>query len=235
MKRLLFILIAVVLMSPAVSMAAQRTIDVAALGDELAGGDIERLLMRLNNPIPDSLLGDAFANARPLPSTLLSEQRAIFDQTIEGLSGTIVYTVDYSPSSRAATPAAGAGASPEARGSQAVFSSATLTNLVFIEAVDTSDMDAFAATMQQAMGSEAMAGEVEQITISDAPAVMISSVAIVNAVEFHTSWIAVPVGNVIVIAMIIEGSDPFDAEMFRANNESLALSGIAWLDAILHG
>lgn len=236
MKRLLVIVLAVLVILPTASLAAaQRSIDMGALGDELASTDSERLLMRLNTPIPDTVLGESFANARLLASGLLTEQRAMFDETLEGLSGSIVYTVDYTPSVGSASPAASPGASPEARTPQAVFSSSTLTYLLFAEPVDTTDMEAFGATMQEAMGSEAMEGEVEQITINDAPAVRISSVAVVNAVDFHTQWIAVPVGNVVVVAMVIEGSETFDEQDFRSDNESLARSGIVYLDAILNG
>jgi hypothetical protein len=232
-KRLLITILAVLLLLPASPGAAQRSIDVPKLSDELIGTDVERLLMRLNTPIPDSLLGEPFSNARPLSSTLLSEQRVIFDQALTGLIGASVYSLDYIPTEGEASPVADA--SPQAREPQAVFASSTLTYLLFSEAVDTSDMDAFGSAIQQAMGSQAVAGDIEHITISDAPAVLITSVAIVNAVEFHTHWIAVPVGNVIVVAMVMEGTDPFDAEHFRSDNNSLALSGLAWLDAILNG
>lgn len=239
MKRLLFILVAILLVAPTSGVDAQDAVDIPALGDRLASADSERLLMRLNTPIPDNLLGGPFSSARPMEPGLLAEQRAIFEETLEGVTGTAIYTVSYMPQAAASSPspveASTPSGSPAARSPQAVFSSATLTYLLFSAPVDTSDMDAFGASIQTAMGSEAEAGAVEQITINDAPAVLISSVTVVNAVDFHTQWIALPVGNVVVIAMVLEGSDPFDESHFRRDNEALTLSGIAYLDAILNG
>jgi hypothetical protein len=237
-KRLLFTLFAIILIAPASAVVAQDAVDIPALSERLASADSERLLMSLNTPIPDDLLEGPFSGARPMEASLLAEQRATFEETFEGVTGTAIYTVSYTPQAGASSPSpveATPSGSPAARSPQAVFSSSTLTYLLFNAAVDTSDMDAFGAGIQTAMGSEAEAGTVEQITINDAPAILISSVTVVNAVDFHTQWIALPVGNVVVIAMVLEGSDPFDEAHFRRDNETLVLSGIAYLDAILNG
>jgi hypothetical protein len=85
------------------------------------------------------------------------------------------------------------------------------------------------------MGSEAQQGTVEEITINDAPAILISTMTTVNAVEIHTQWIAVPVGNVAVVGMVMLGADAFNEETFIAENEALVLSGIAYLQSIVTG
>jgi hypothetical protein len=233
-KRLFTIFLTLLLFAPASSLAAQEPVDIPALAEKLASTDSERLLMRLNTPIPDELLSGPFSGARPMDPNLMAEQRATFEETLEGITGSVVYTIGYTPVGMTSSPASATpSGTPAARSPQAVFTSATLSYLLFLEPVDTSDMDAFGGKIQTAMGSEAAAGTVEQITIGDSPAVLISTVAVVNAVDFHSQWIALPVGNVVVIAMVLEGSDPFDEAHFRADNEALVLNGVAYLQSIV--
>lgn len=237
-KRLVVILIAVLLVSPLNAVAQDASnVDVAALGEQVASMDSERLLMRLNTPIPADLLSEAFSDPQPLGADLLSEQRAHFDETLEGIRGSAIYSVEYMPTALAASPSpvagTGSAASPTARRPMTVFTSGTLTYLLFDAPVAVDDLESFGGTMQAALGTDAQAGTVEQITVNDAPAVLVSTVTLVNALEFHTEWIAIPVGNVVVVAMITEGSDTFDEARFRADNEALAVSGVGYLQRIV--
>lgn len=239
MKRLVVTLLALFILSPVATALAQDTADpeIAAIGEQVASVDTERLLMRLNTPLADDLLPESFANPQPLGADLLSEQRAHFDETLEGISGSAIYTVDYAPVPASASPTtsgnASPAASPAARGPHTVFTSATLSYLLFDSPVDLQTLEAFGGNIQEALGTEAQAGTFEQVTVNDAPALLVSTVTLVNALEFHTEWIAIPVGNIVVIAMITEGSDTFDEDRFRADNEALAVAGVAYLQRIV--
>jgi hypothetical protein len=238
-KRLVVTLLALFILSPVATLRAQDATDpdIAALAAQVASVDSERLLMRLNTPLPAELLPASFTDPQPLGAQLLSEQRAHFDETLEDISGSAIYTVDYTPASVTASPSPQATASPAAsrmpRGPHTVFTSATLSYLLFDAPVDLETLEAFGRNIQAALGTEAQAGTFEEVTVNDAPALLVSTVTLVNALEFHTEWIAIPVGNVVVIAMITEGSDTFDETRFRADNEALAIAGVAYLDQIV--
>jgi hypothetical protein len=232
-KRMALLILAALLLAVPLPISAQDDVDIAATGEQVTAVDSERLLMRLNTPIPEDLLAEPFSEPSPLNKELLAEQRAQFDEALPDLRGSAVYTVTYTPESSAGMTEASPTASPTVRGSQRAFSSGTLFYLLFDDPVDASDIDAFGARIQEALGTDAQAGSVEEITVSDAAAVLVSSVTVVNAIEFHTEWIAIPVGDVVVVAMITEGSDTFDEGRFRNDNEALALSGIAYLQRII--
>jgi hypothetical protein len=174
-----------------------------------------------------------------MSADLLAQQRATFSEALESKTGSAIYTITYAPEYADATtsPEAAASpiASPASRTPQAYFVSSTLTYLLLTDPVDTTDMASFGTQMQEAMGSEARQGTVEEISVGDAPAILISTVTTVNAVEIHAQWIAVPVGNVVVVGMVMIGADTFDEEAFRADNEALVLSGIAYLESIVTG
>jgi hypothetical protein len=236
-KRFFFAVLMLLLVSPSLAASAQEPVDIDAIAEQLASVDSEQLLMALNTPIPDELLSGPFSGARPMSPDLLAQQRVTFTEALESKTGSAIYTVTYAPeyATTSASPEVTASpmASPEGRAPQAFFVGSTLTYIIIAEPVDTSDMASFGTSMQNAMGSEAQHGTVEEITVSDAPAVLISTVATVNAVEIHTQWIAVPVGNVVVVGMVMIGIEGFDEDAFRADNESLVLSGIAYLQTIV--
>lgn len=231
MKHLTLIALAVMLLWSSLPAAAQDPINVPMVGEQVMRVDAERLLMRLNTPIADELLPPGFAGARPLGDQLLAEQRARFDQTFDDLGGSVFYTVKYTPAAVSGTPRAAA--SPVARGPKTAFTSATLTYLLFNAPVGEEQLGALGDQLQQALGTDAQAGTVETITVNDAPAILVSSTTVVNALEFHIEWIAIPVGNVVVVAMVTEGSETFDETRFRDDNEALAMSGIAYLQRIV--
>lgn len=237
MKRLALILLATMLVWSTTPIAAQDDIDIPAVGEQVASVDPERLLMRLNTPIPDDLLPPPFSAAAPLTADLLTEQRTRFVETLEDLRGSAIYTVEYAPAAVVASPQPSAAtspmASPMARGPKTAFTSGTLTYLLFNAPVELADIGALGDDIQAALGTDALAGTVEQITVNDAPALLVSTVTVVNALEFHTEWIAIPVGNVVVVAMVTEGSDTFDQARFRADNQALAVSGVAYLQRIV--
>lgn len=236
-KRLVVTLLALFLLSPVAAAQDVAEPDIAAVAERLATVDSERLLMRLNTPIPVDLLPQPFSNPQPLGPALLAEQRQQFAESLDGIRGSAVYTLDYMPVSVMASPspmqAASPVASPTARGPFAAFTSGSLAYLLFDAPVDAGQLAEFGASIQTALGSDAQAGSMEEITVHDSPAILVSSVSVVNALEFHTEWIAMPVGNVVVLAMVTEGSNTFDEERFRSDNASLAVSGVAYLERIL--
>ncbi len=232
MKHLAIIALAIMLVWSPARAAAQDAVDVAAVGEQVATVDPERLLMRLNTPIPDDILPAGFAGAKPLSDEMLPEQRARFDTTFPNLNGSVFYTVKYTPAAASGTPVR-ATASPAARGPKTAFTSGTLTYLLFDAPVDEAQMSGLGDQLQQALGTDAQSGTVEMITVNDAPAILVSSTTVVNALEFHIEWIAVPVGSVVVVAMVTEGSETFDDTRFRNDNEALAISGVAYLQRIV--
>jgi hypothetical protein len=232
-KRMALLILAALLLAVPMATAAQDDVDIAATGEQVSAVDSERLLMRLNTPIPEELLSEPFSEPSPLNKDLQAEQRAQFDEALPDLRGSAIYTVAYTPDDAVLSEDATPMASPTARGSQRAFSSGTLIYLLFDDPVDASDLDAFGVRIQGALGTDAQAGSVEEIEVSNAPAVLVSSVVVVNAIEFHTEWIAIPVGDVVIVAMITEGSDTFDEARFRADNEALAVSGVAYLQRII--
>lgn len=237
MKRLIIFALAALLAAPTAAVTAQEGVDIPTVAERVSAIDSERLLMGLNTPIPADMLPGQFSEPDMMDKEALSQQRSTFNSVYDNLSGSMVYTVEYAPS-MAATPDAAASpngtpqGSPENREPQALFTSATITYLLFTEPIDMSDPDAFGATVQQAMGSEAVEGDVQQITLGETPAIMISTEAVINAVEIHANWIAVPVGNVLVIGMVMTGADTFSEDAFIADNEALVLSGIAYLGEV---
>lgn len=233
MKPMVLLILAALLLAFSAPISAQDDIDIAATGEQVSAVDSERLLMRLNTPISADLLPDPFSDPEPMNRELLAEQRAQFDVALPDLRGSAVYTLAYAPDIGSGTAAASPEASPVSRGSQTAFSSGTLIYLLFDDPVNIEDLDAFGGSIQEALGTEALAGSVEEITIDGVPAVRVSVVTVVNAIEFHSEWIALPLGDVVVVAMITEGSDTFDEARFREDNEALAISGVAYLQQII--
>lgn len=237
MKRLIIFALAALLAAPSAVGTAQEGVDIPTVAERVSAVDSERLLMGLNTPVPADMLPGQFTEPAMMDREALSQQRSTFNSVYDTLSGSMVYTVSYEPTATgtpeaAASPSGTPQGSPENREPQALFASATLTYLLFSEPIDLSDPDAFGATVQEAMGSEAIDGEVQQTTLGDTPAIMISTEAEINAVDIHANWIAVPVGNVLVIGMVMTGADTFAEEAFIADNEALVLAGITYLGEV---
>lgn len=209
---------------------AQDDVDIDAVGETVMSADIDTLIADLETPPADEALPDGFANATFVPLDEASQDAGMLtEDDLQGSEGSIAYSVDYDP-----TTAAGADASPEATGFAVRIAS---VNYIFIdEEITSDDLEDFKEGAEEGASTDEQ-GEatVELVEINGAEAVLMTYVLEDTGVQSVVQMYAVPVGNTMVITMIVEAGETVDADGLLADTEALTISMIGHLGETAEG
>lgn len=204
--------------------SAQSPINIPDIADHLATVDSNALSTSLQQPMANDALPAGFADAIPADSgDALSPSKFPEDQQPVAM---VSYSLTYAPGG-GATPEAGA--TPPSGGPERIYNNAAIYYLLFDETQDPEDMDRVDAILRTVVGDLAAGEETRQITIADTTANLISIETELNGVPLMMDWIAVPVGNVLVISMTMAGGEAADSPQAQADAEALVSAAITHL------
>jgi|GEM_PF-3432497 len=228
MRPLLHILVAatgaMLLLAPVAS--AQSSIDIPEIASHLAATDTNALISSLQKPMANDTLPTGFADAIKVdsgdaipPSSFPEDQQPL---------AIVSYSLTYSPGG-GATPEAGA--TPPAGGPERIYNNAAVYYVLFDQPRDPENMDQVDAILRTVVGDLAVDEDTRHITIADTTAALISIENELNGVPLIMDWIALPVGNVVVISMTMAGGEAADNPQAQADAEALISAALIHLDS----
>lgn len=231
--------------------SAQSDVDIEGVSETVLSADPNTLLTALETPMTDEILPAGFSAAEFVdPEQATGEEGVIPSADLEGTVGSVAYLLSYEPSG-SATPSGEA--SPEAGLGAFAFGMGSLNYVAFEDELGPDDMEKFKQGAEEGIAGSAGAkpaasstdatpaagstenATVENITIGDTDAVLLTYVVEEQGVQSVVQMIAVPVGNVMVMSMVVYASETVDADMLRTDAESLVLSGIDHLGTVAGG
>ena len=218
--------------------SAQEDVDIQAVSETVLGAEAEALLTGLETPIADADLPAGFSAAEFVdPDQATGEEGVIPAEDLDGTLGSVAYMIGYEPS---ATD--DAVASPESGAAPLSFGFSSLNYVVFEDELGPEELEEFKAGVEEGIAGESAAtpaaGEasenatVEDITVGDTDAVLLTYIIEEEGVQSVVQMVAVPVGNVMVMSMVVLAAESVDADALRADAESLALSGVDYLGTV---
>lgn len=226
---LLFAMIASLSFAASPIAMAQDSVDLDAIGDTVLGADIEQLKSDMETPMSDDELPDGFSNAVfEDPDAASGDSGIIPTSDLEGSEGSVAYTVDWDPTSVASTP--GAEASPG--GISFAVRLGTLNYIFLDEEISGDDLDDFKDGIQQGAESTGDEAIVETIQVNGKDAVLMTYVIEEEGIQSVVQMIALPVGNVMVTAMLVEAGGSVDADNVKTNAEALVVSAATYLGSV---
>ena len=208
---------------------AQNDIDINKVAKVVLAAKADALLTALETPMADKDLPDGFSGAEFAdPETATAEEGVLPSEDLDGTLGSIAYTLSYDPASTA-SPEAGAEATPELDMSALSFGFASVNYVVFDDELDSSDLEDFKDGAQKGIDQEEGQASVEDITIGDTDGVLLTYIIEDSGVQSAVQMVAIPVGNVMVMSMVVLASTEVDADAIQADSENLVLAGIEHL------
>lgn len=226
MHTLLAFLIAMLGAAPAMTpfALAQDDIDIPAVAESIAHLKPDQLVTSLHSPLTNDELPAPFSDA-----TFVEPDDASIQPDVRDLLGTVTYTMTYSPGN-ASTPIPDKDQPSNAGGPGRIYNAASVNYLIFDEQLTEGALEGFGETLRTSTGDQATDAEVQEITIKDQPAYLVSVETKTNGVPIIIDWIAVPVDKVAVVSMTMSGGEAVDRDGLRADAESLSLAAIAHLE-----
>lgn len=225
-KLFTFVALLVSLMMASSAVVAQTPesdfsgVDIEAVAETTLNTDLETLTAAMEEPMADSALPAGFSNATFVdPSTATSEDLVLPTEDLEFAEGSAAYTVDYEP---------------ESNGMVIGFSS---LNYVFVgDEITQEDLDDFSEGASGGLGDDVSGAEtsIEDIQINGVDAVLISYELDEDGILSVVQMIAIPVGNTMVLGMVVAASDDpsLNAGTIKADAENLVLAGIDHLGVV---
>lgn len=237
MKKLLAIVALIASLGFAVSPVAmaQSTVDVDAVSQAVSDADLDTLLKDLETPPADDELPAGFTNATYVnPETASAEEGVLPSADLAGTAGSVAYSLDWEPVAASASPDASPEASPAGLDSSFAIRFATLNYVFFDQEITADDLEDFRSGAEEGIAGEASpeAGtetNVETIQIDGTDAILLSYVLKDQGVESVVQMVALPVGNCMVIAMLVEASTTVDQQAVQTSAEDLAIAGTDYL------
>ncbi len=239
MRRFLLVLTMLmgVVFATAPLASAQTDVDIEQVSETVLSADTDALLTGLETPMDDEALPEGFSEAAfAAPGDATAEEGVLPTEDLEGTLGTIAYTVSYDPS---------ASGSPEAETDDSAstpalddlsglsFGFASLNYIVFEDELTSDDLEDFKSGAEEGIASEDEGtATVEDITVGDTDAVLLTYVIEEEGVQSVVQMVAVPVGNVMVMSMTVLAAETVDADQLRVASEDLALAGIDHLGVV---
>jgi hypothetical protein len=239
MRRLLLALTVLmgVVFATAPLASAQTDVDVAAVSESVLSADTDALLTGLETPMDDDALPAGFSDATfATPEEAAAEEGVLPTGDLDGTVGSVAYTIGYDPDATASPEAAGAAdaeATPELDLSSLSFGFASLNYVVFEDELTAGDMADFKDGAQQGIDDEEDGtASVEDITVGDTDGVLLTYVIEEQGVQSVVQMVALPVGNVMVMSMVVLAATEVDADQLQVASEDLALAGIEHLGVV---
>lgn len=210
---------------------AQSQVDIDAVSKSVSSADLNTLLEDLKTPPADDQLPDGFSNAQfSDPKTASGDEGVLPASDLAGSAGSVAYSLDWEPVAAGAT----AEASPAASADNFAIRFATLNYVFFDKEITSKDLEDFKSGAEQGIAGEASpaAGtetSVENIQIEGKDAVLLSYTLNDQGVQSVVKMIALPVGNCMVISMLVEASSQVDADSVQTAAQDLVLAGTSYL------
>jgi hypothetical protein len=215
---------------------AQGDVDIDAVSETVLAADTDALLTELETPMADENLPEGFSEAEFAdPEQATAEEGVLPSEDLEGTLGSVAYTLSYEPAGTA-SPEAGATTTDEATPgldmSALSFGFASVNYVVFEEELDSGDLEDFKDGAQHGIDEEEGQASVEDITIGDTDGVLLTYIIEDSGVQSAVQMVAVPVGNVMVMSMVVLASTEVDADAIQTDSENLVLAGIEHLGTV---
>ena len=214
---------------------AQSEVDIAEVSEAVTAADPQSLLEGLRTPMADDELPAGFSEAEFAdPEEATAEEGVVPAEDLEGAVGSVAYVLSYSPDG-GATPSA----TPTADLGALSFGFASPNYVVLEDEITSEDLADFREGAEQGLAGEATpeaagsnAASVEEITVDGADAVLLTYTIEEAGVQSVVQMVAVPVGNVLVMSMVVLAAQDVDAAAIRTDAEALVLSGVEHLGAV---
>jgi hypothetical protein len=232
MRKILLLLAMIASLSFAVAPVAmaQDDIDLTSISETVLDADLQTLITALETPMANEELPAGFSNATYMdPETATGNEGVLPSSELEGSEGSVAYMVEWDPANVDGTPEADA--SPTAEGFSIRI--ATLNYVFFDDEISSDDLDDFKAEVEKSLQTEEGAeSSVETVEMSGSDAVLLTYQIDDGNVQSIVQMVALPVGNTMVISMIVEAGSEVDAEALQTASEELALSGATYLGTV---
>ena len=227
---LLFAMIASFSFAVAPVAMAQNDVDIESISQAVTDADLNTLMANLETPMSDEALPDGFTNATYVdPKTATGEEGVLPASDLEGSEGSVAYTVDWDPTAVSASPEAEA--SPT--GSGFAVRIATLNYVFFDSEISSSDLEDFKSGAEEGLqGEEGAETTVETIQVAGTDAVLLTYNLESEGVQSIVQMVALPVGNTMVISMLVEAGMDVDADAVQTAAQDLTLAGAAYLGTV---
>jgi len=236
MKKLIAIFAVLASLSLAVSpvATAQTNVDIDAVADSVSNADVDTLLNDLQTPPDDDQLPDGFSDAEYAnPDTATSEQGVIPSADIGDATGSIAYTMEWEPSAMA-SPETGMAGTPAAANGGFAIRQATLNYIFVDEEITSDDLDDFKSGAEQGLMSQASPESgtetnIETIQVEGTDAILLTYTLNDQGIQSVVKMVALPVGNTMVISMLVEASNEVNQDAVETSAQDLVLSGTGYL------
>lgn len=236
MKKLIAIFALVASLSFAVSPVAmaQSEVDVDAVSQSVMDADLDTLLENLKTPPADDQLPDGFSNAQFADPEAASGSEGVLPASdLQGSAGSVAYSMDWDPTAAAGT----AEATPDAASSDFAVRMATVNYVFFDDEITADDLEDFKSGAEQGITGESSpeAGtetSVETIQVEGTDAVLLTYILNDSGVQSVVQMVAMPVGNCMVISMLVEAGQEVDSDAVQTSAEDLVMAGTSYLGTV---
>lgn len=211
---------------------AQGDVDIDVASDAVMDANLDTLMADLQTPPADDQLPDGFSNATFAdPESGNTEEGVLPASDLEGAEGSVAYSIDWDPTS-AATPETDTGGDPAF-----AVRMATLNYIFIDDEITSSDFEDFKSSAEQGYGGDASpeAGtetNIDTIQVNGTDAILLSYVINDEGVQSVVQMIALPVGNTMVVSMLVEAGAEVDQDATQTSAEDLVLSGADYLGVV---
>lgn len=223
---MLFALIASLLLAstPVVAQgtpeAGFSAVDIEAVAEATLDADLDTLITDMEEPMDESQLPTGFSAPTFIdPESASSEDLVLPAEDLAFSEGSVAYNIEYEP---------------DTTGFSIGLSS---LNFVFVDGeITEDDMDDFREGATEGLEDDGSGAEmsVEDIEINGIDAVLISYELVEDDIISVVQMVALPVGNTMVMSMVVAASDDLDMDtvQVRIDAENLLLSGVQHLGTV---
>jgi hypothetical protein len=225
-KLMMFVALIVGLMMAASPVVAQTPaadfsdVDVETVAATALDADLDSLITAMEEPMADEDLPEGFSNAEFVdPETAGEMDLVLPTEDLEFSEGSVAYNLDYEP---------------DTTGMAIGLSS---LNYVFVDGeITEDDMDDFSEGASEGLESDTTGADVavEDIEINGVTGVLISYELEEDGIISIVQMIALPVGNTMVLGMVVAASDDpqLNSGQVLTDAENLILAGVDHLGTV---
>jgi hypothetical protein len=225
-KLMMFVALIAGLMMVASPVAAQTPaadfadVEVETIAATTLDADLDALITGMEEPMVDADLPEGFSNAEFVDPEAAGEMDLVLPtEDLEFSEGSVAYNVDYEP---------------DTTGLAIGLSS---LNYIFVDGeISEDDMDDFREGATQGLEEDTTGADVavEDIEINGVTGVLISYELEEEGITSIVQMIALPVGNTMVLGMVVAASDDpqLNGGQILTDAENLVLAGVDHLGAV---
>lgn len=191
---------------------AGKRVDIEGISRTVLDTEIDPLLARLQTPPADDQLPPFFSDAIYVePGT--DAEGVLTPSDLVGSAGSASYTMTWAP------PRAGL-----------AVRFATVNYVFFDTVITPRDLEDFKSGAEEGLVSEEI--QVDTIELEGADAVLLTFVLQDEVVQSVVQMVALPVGNCMVIAMLVEAGTSVDERVLQTAAEDLVLASASYLGSV---